>query len=162
MPKTKKHRAALLPKRAPKKTGRRGVGPRPLDDKEDFEKPTKHQLLKDAARQARLPGMEDTAIEEIETTARQYKSKQDRRIAILKEEVDLKNLLLQLLHRHGKKSYYRDGLDIQIVPTSEKVKVRFGVDKEAEEIDRADDAGEQVEVSQEEPPVEGTDDVNAF
>jgi len=133
MPKAKKRSGALLPKRAPKKTGRRGVGPKPLDDKQDFDKPTKQQLLKDAARQARLPGMEDTAIEEIETTARQYKSKQDKRIAILKQEVDLKNLLLGLLHQHGKSSYYRDGLAIDIVPTSEKVKVRFGVDREAED-----------------------------
>ncbi len=133
MPKTKK-RKALLPTRAPKKTGRRGVGPRPLDE----EKPGKHQLLKDAAKQARLPGMEDNAIEEIETTARQYKAKQSKRMAILKEEVD------------NKKTYYRDGLSVEIVPTGERVKVRFGV-----EPDNGDDeelpAGEEDAIP-EEPP----------
>ena len=143
MPKTKK-RKALLPTRAPKKTGRRGVGPRPLDE----EKPGKHQLLKDAAKQARLPGMEDNAIEEIETTARQYKAKQSKRMAILKEEVDLKGLLLNLLHRHNKKTYYHDGLSVEIVPTGEKVKVRFG----AEPDNGDDEEPTEEDAIPEEPP----------
>lgn len=104
----------------PKRTGRRSVGP--VDE----------ELLK-PPKQERLPGMEDTAIEEIEEKARSYAHIRDNRMALLKQEVDLKELLLTLMKRHGKTEYHRDGIEITIVQKAEKVRVRLSEDGEEDE-----------------------------
>lgn len=122
MAKTKKKVRAALPQRPPKRTGKRG--PRPEDKK---------QLLTEAARQARLPGMEDSAIEEIEAAAHAYKSTMNRRLSVLRQEVDQGNTLLALMKKHGKKTYRRDGLLVTTVETKEKVRVKVGDAEEIEE-----------------------------
>ena len=108
-------------KSAPRKSGKRGVGP--AVDPEDVKE------LLDLPEQGRLPTMEDAAIEEIETVARKYVRLRDSRQRILKEEVEQKGLLLQVLRRHGKESYLYDDLEIEIVKTAEKVRVKIKKDE---------------------------------
>ena len=104
----------------PKRTGKAGIGP--VDE----------ELLK-LPKQERLPGMEDPAIEEIEEKARSYAHIRDGRMALLKQEVDLKDLLLTLMKRHNKTEYHRDGLTITIVQKAEKVRVKIKDEDEADE-----------------------------
>lgn len=104
----------------PKRTGKRGIGP------------ADEELLK-PPKQERLPGMEDTAIEEIEDKARSYAHIRDNRMALLKQEVDLKELLLTLMKRHDKTTYKRDGIEITIFQKAEKVRVKLKDEDEADE-----------------------------
>jgi hypothetical protein len=102
-----------LPKHAPKKTGKRGVGP-----------------LDQAGKQESLPGMEDTEISDLEDAARNYASVRDRRMALTKQEVDLNGVLLQAMKRHKREHYHRDGVDIRLIVEKEKVRVRIKKDEE--------------------------------
>lgn len=112
--KTTHKKNGALPKRPPKKTGKRGVGPAP-----DGE-PVVGELI-----EPRLPGMEDSAIEELEDAAKRYVGVRDERMALTEREVDAKDLVLTLMKRHDKETYRRDGLEIKVVHTDESVKVRF-------------------------------------
>jgi len=128
-PKSKK---SHLPKVAPKRTGKRL--PRPEDpielNAQDILAAAgeEEELLE--PEQGRLPEMDDAAIEEIESVARKYVKLRDARMRILKEEVEQKALLLQVMHRLKRSTYLYDDLEIEIVPTSEKLKVRLKKDDE--------------------------------
>jgi hypothetical protein len=116
--KERKQRAnASLPKRAPRKSGRRGIGPPPETD-ESSETPKK-------PRQARLPGIEDPEIEELEAAAESYADVRDQRMALTPVEAKHKEDLLALMHKHEKKSYVHGNIDIKVVVESEKVRVRI-------------------------------------
>ena len=118
--------AAHLPKKAPKKTGKAGI--KPLDPVEDFDKPTKvtpPAEEKKKPRQARLPEMEDPAIEELENSAEEYADIRDQRMELTKEETRLKTELLGLMKKHNRVSYVHDGYDIKVIVESEKLKVRI-------------------------------------
>jgi hypothetical protein len=117
MPKAKKSAKGHLPKTAPKRTGKRGVGP--LDPEEDFDQPVRKP------RQARLPEMEDPAIEELEAKAEQYASIRDQRIALNAQEKPLKDGLLDLMKKNKKTHYHRDGVSIDIVTEKETVRVKI-------------------------------------
>ena len=119
MAKTKTKGKASLPSRAPKRTGKRGVGPAP--DAAEVKKP----------RQARLPEMEDPVIEELEGLAETYAGVRDQRMALTPQEKKLKDDLHAAMKRHGKETYLRDGIEIKIVHESETVKVK--VKKTSEE-----------------------------
>lgn len=106
---------AALPKKAPKKTGKRG--PRP-------ETPDGEAVVGELI-EPRLPGMEDSAIEELEDAAKRYVTVRDERMALTEREVDSKDLVLTLMKRHDKQTYRRDGIEINIVHTEESVKVKF-------------------------------------
>jgi hypothetical protein len=82
-----------------------------------------------------LPGLETETIPAITEAAEAYAEKRDARMVLLKEEVDLKNKLLVLLHEHKLESYRDDSHDPPItveLKTTEKVKVTVG-DQEAED-----------------------------
>jgi len=82
----------------------------------------------------RLPGMEDSAVEELEDAAREYATIRDERQKLTLHESELKAKLLRLM-KDGKRSLYeRDGVKIELVVEEETVKVR--VKKEREEGDR--------------------------
>jgi len=115
--KGKQHHNAKLPMRRPKKTGKRG--PHPEDEAGSHGQ---GELIVD--EQQFLPGMEDAAIEDLESAARSYVSVRDRRMALTKQEVDAKNVVLNKMREHGKQNYRRDGIEIRVVATEETVKVR--------------------------------------
>ncbi len=78
---------------------------------------------------------EDGQIEELETLATEYKKLQRKRMATLSKEIDLKTQLLDAMKRNKKKHYKYDDIEIEIVPTGEKLKVKTikEDDDEAEE-----------------------------
>ena len=90
----KKHkvsRARTLPKTAPRRSGRRGIGPVPIDEVKDFSKPVKKDLEAELLetpetprkpKQARLPEMEDSLIEGLESLAESYADIRDQRQAL--------------------------------------------------------------------------------
>ena len=122
---SKKHPAASLPKRPPKKTGKKGIGP--LDPVEELGHLVKDEAAKETKkpRQARLPQMEDPAIEELENKAEEYADIRDQRMELTPVETKLKNELLGLMKKYKKTSYNHDGYEIKVVVESEKVRVRI-------------------------------------
>jgi hypothetical protein len=127
----------LLPAKAPKKSGKRGVGPKPdpIDPVADFETPAKQEpqgsalpeeaKAKKGPKQGRLPTMEDPAIEELEDSAENYSDIRDQRMELTREEVRLKTELLGLMKKHSKSSYTHNGYDIKVIVESEKLRVRI-------------------------------------
>jgi hypothetical protein len=105
-----------LPKHAPKKTGRAGIGPVP------DAKP----------KQARLAGFEDAKIEALEAGAEEYVSARDKRMALTEVEVEAKAKLLRLMHDSGRSSYTRNGYSITVVPEGEKIRVKIKHEEEDE------------------------------
>jgi len=137
MPKTKKMSHHALPKSAPKRSGKRGVGPK-LDTVDDFDKPVRSEAFAPHAeekpkkpRQARLPEMEDAAIEALEVLAESYASIRDQRQELTTEEVRLKNELLDAMHKENKTSYVHSGVEIRVIVEKEKVRVRIKREEEA-------------------------------
>lgn len=106
----------------PKRTGKRG--PRPLDPKEDFDKPVK------TPKQTDLPGMENRHLEDLEEAARNYAGVRDRRMALTRQETDLKDVLLTLMKRHAKVIYRVAEMEIKIVAKDETVKVKMLEDED--------------------------------
>jgi hypothetical protein len=80
-----------------------------------------------------LPGMEDREIEELQNLAIEYAEKRDERMALLKEETDLKTDLLAVMQRHHKIVYDYQGVHIRVVHEDETVKVRIDKGKKAKE-----------------------------
>ena len=76
-------------------------------------------------RQARLPGVDDPEIEELESAAEEYVDVRDRRMALTEEEVELKGELLKLMHEHNKTKYVHNGTEIRVVAKDETVKVKI-------------------------------------
>jgi hypothetical protein len=86
-------------------------------------------------KQDRLPGTEDNRITDLHKAALQYVEVRDERMAKLREEIPLAEKVLELMKKHGKKTYVCDGVSIERVKEEEKVKVRVKKDEnEAEEI----------------------------
>ncbi len=87
--------------------------------------------------QADLPGTEDSAIAPLEKAAKRYAGIRDERMELNREEAALKASLITLMHKHGKTTYSRHGIEIKLVPEAENVKVKIkGKD------DDDDEAGE--------------------
>jgi hypothetical protein len=84
-------------------------------------------------RQQDLPGTEDRAIKPLEKAALDYADIRDQRMALNLEEVGLKAKLLRLMKEHGKQTYHRDGVSIEIVTEEESVKVRVKKPSEDED-----------------------------
>lgn len=78
----------------------------------------------------RLPGMEDPVLEDLEEAAIRYAQVRDERMALTKKEVDMQELLLNLMKRHKKTSYLRDGVELKVVAEKEKVRVRIKKEEE--------------------------------
>jgi len=123
-----------LPKKAPKKTGKKGIGPLLVDEEATKSTASKPELLSDANKKRgktrRLPGMEDPQIEELEDTAREYVNVRDDRMVLTREESGMKEKLLALMKKHSKRVYHHDGVEIKVVAEEETVKVRVVKDKD--------------------------------
>jgi hypothetical protein len=90
-----------------------------LDPAKDFDQPVKRE-----PRQKRLPSMDDPEIEGLHALAEDYAELRDQRMAVGKQEVELKGKLLDLMKAHKKEHYHHDGIDVTVVHEKEKVKVK--------------------------------------
>jgi hypothetical protein len=115
--------AASLPKHAPRKTGKRGVGPAPEPPEVTVEADKK-------PRQARLPGVEDPEIEELESAALDYAEIRDQRQLLTPKEVEAKEKLLSLMKAHDKQTYRHGNIEITRIVEKEKIKVKVSKEKE--------------------------------
>ena len=97
---------------------------------EQLETPDNPKPKRERPRQARLPGVEDPEIEELESAAEEYADVRDRRMALTKEEVRLQGELLTTMKKYDKTSYVHDGYDLKLVAEKEKVKVKIAKDKD--------------------------------
>ena len=75
-------------------------------------------------RQNPLPGMEDGKLQAIENAALDYAELRDERQALTVKEVELKQKLIDLMHKHEKTEYKRNGISVKLVVEQEGVKVR--------------------------------------
>ncbi len=82
---------------------------------------------------ARLPTMEDAQIEALDMLATEYKKLQRRRMAALAKEVELKEKLLTEMKLQKKKHYKYEDVEIEIVATGEKLKVKIAKEDESVE-----------------------------
>lgn len=110
-------------------------GQQPMAKKKPTDRPKR-------PRQVDLPGTEDRAIKPLEDIAESYADVRDRRMALNKEEAELKTHALKLMHKYDKTIYRHDGIEIRIVDGEEDVKVK--VKKATDEDDP--DGDEQVEI----------------
>src|ERR1035438_1794730 len=77
-----------------------------------------------SARQDRLPGMADAKIQALHNAAMDYADIRDQRQALTKQEVDLKEKLIGLMHAHKKTVYDYNGVHIELIVEEETVRVR--------------------------------------
>jgi hypothetical protein len=84
-------------------------------------------------KQDRLPGTEDAAIAELESAAESYAETRDERVALLAEEVEQKAQLLALMHKFKRTHYEHNGVEVDVVPEGEKLKVKIRKPKEQDE-----------------------------
>lgn len=82
------------------------------------------------ARQEDLPGMENRRLKDLHEAALDYAEKRDERMALSVEEVELKQRLLKLMHKHKLENYDFEGVHIELVHEEETVKVRVKAAKE--------------------------------
>lgn len=78
----------------------------------------------------RLPGLDDAKIEALEDLALDYKKLQKKRITALAKEVELKGKLLDEMKSQKKTHYKYEDIEIEIVPTGEKLKVKISKEEE--------------------------------
>jgi hypothetical protein len=116
-------KSSELPAKAPKRTGRAGIGPK--EDGPDREAPEPLEKVLAEPKQKRLPTMEDNKLADLEAAAERYAEIRDRRMALTDEEVGLKASLLTIMKRHSKVSYKRDGIEVNIVVKDETVRVKI-------------------------------------
>lgn len=93
-----------------------------LDPGEDFANP---------AKQERLAGMTDAAIEEIEDQAARVKVIEQRRMTLLRQEMDARELLGEIMAKHGRARYRYHGWEVTTTETKPKVKVKRYEEEEA-------------------------------
>jgi hypothetical protein len=107
--------------------------PGPMDDdsmaKRSTTKNTKGASGKPARKprpeQVELPGTEDSAIAALEAKAKELRANRDERAELKGEGEKIEQALITLMHKHNKKTYRRHGIEIVLVGSSEKVKVRY-------------------------------------
>ena len=83
--------------------------------------------------QADLPGTDDSAIAPLEGKAKELRRNRDEAADLKAEGAKIEQALITLMHKHGKKTYRRHGIEIVLVGSSEKVKVRYPDDTEGDE-----------------------------
>lgn len=84
------------------------------------------------AKQTEIPGTERVKNKAIAEAADTYRKARDRRVRATRPEVEAKQSLIDLMHKHGLAVYNDGEIIVEIIPTKEKVKVR---DAEEEEPD---------------------------
>lgn len=134
-----------LPAKAPKRTGKRGIGPKddPLEGLTTTikavrasgvaeirgEKVTEPKEPK-KPRQARLPQMEEPAIEALEALAESYDESMKEGWAHLEKADVAKKALLAEMEKLGKTKYVHGRIEIEIKPEGKKIKIKVKGNKE--------------------------------
>ena len=75
-------------------------------------------------KQTRLPGMADPKLLDLHKAAEEYVEVRDHRMQLTEEEVELNANVLQLMKKYDKQKYVCDDVEIRVVHTDEKVKVK--------------------------------------
>jgi len=84
--------------------------------------------------QNELPGMEDRQIPELHAAALEYASIRDKRMELTKEEVRLRDKVLELMKKFDKETYLYDEVEVNRIAAKEKVKVKVhGEEDEGED-----------------------------
>ncbi len=83
------------------------------------------RVRKARPEQVDLPGTEDSAIKPLEDAARAYARVRDERMELTAEEAKRKAALIPLMHKHQKTTYKRHGIEINLIPEAEDVKVKI-------------------------------------
>ena len=83
--------------------------------------------------QQELPGTDDSAIQGLEAKAKQLRTNRDEINELKAEGAKLEQALIALMHKHGKKTYRRHGIEIVVVGSTEKIKVRYPDDSDENE-----------------------------
>ena len=81
-------------------------------------------------RQRQLPGVENNRVASIENVALSYAQVLDARMELTKQESDLKQKLLTLMHKLHKTEYRRNGISVTVTVEHEKVHVKVRGEKE--------------------------------
>ena len=76
-------------------------------------------------RQARLPGVDDPVIEELQRAAEDYADVRDERMELTKREVQKQEMLLQIMKKYGKSTYVHEGVECKLIHEKEKVRVKI-------------------------------------
>lgn len=105
-------------------------------------------------RTAALPGMEDHAIRALDNAAASYADIRDQRMALTKDEHDLKIETMKLMKKYDKTIYRHNGVTIQIVSGEDDVKVKIAKPSEDGEEDASGDGGSTLSIGND--PVEET------
>ena len=79
--------------------------------------------------------LENRELMDLEAAAIEYVENRDERMAALKEEVKLKEKVLDLMKKHKKTTYAHGGITIEVVPVDEKIKVKVQKEGEGEPVD---------------------------
>jgi hypothetical protein len=85
------------------------------------------------ATQKELPGMEDRRLEDLVEKATDYVKIRNKRQDLTKREVELKSDLLALMHKHKRKDYVFEDIEIHVVMEEETVKVKIHKEEAEEE-----------------------------
>jgi hypothetical protein len=96
------------------------------------KKPTTAKAPK-RARQTALPGMQDKPIAVLEDIAHEYAEVRDQRMALLQQEVTLKQRALAELHKLKRTAYRQNGIEITIIPGDESIRVKVKPPAEADD-----------------------------
>lgn len=120
--------------RKPTSARSHSLAPGDSDDRTQAEKDEQAELAgterKSTPRQADLPGMEDRLLPELEEGARAYAEIRDQRMALNKQESELKANLLMLMKKHEKETYRHGDVEIRIVHEEETIKVKVKAEQE--------------------------------
>jgi hypothetical protein len=84
------------------------------------------------AKQQPLMDVKPKEHKDVIAVAERYVDKRDDRMALLKEEVELKDELIKVMEKHKLEEYVYDGLKITLVK-SDKVSVKVKVQKDEDE-----------------------------
>jgi hypothetical protein len=93
----------------------------------------KKSARKKRPEQVDLPGTEDSAIKPLEDAAKAYARVRDERMELTKEESKRKAALIPLMHKYQKTTYKRHGIEINLIPEAEDVKVKISTPGKADD-----------------------------
>jgi hypothetical protein len=91
-------------------------------------------------KQESLPTMENRKIKALQDAAMDYADIRDQRVALSAQEVELKQKLIELMHKHERETYTYQGVTITLVMEEENVRVKIAKDK-------SDEGDEEMEVA---------------
>lgn len=96
-------------------------------------------------KQDALPGLENRKIKALQDAAMDYADIRDQRVALTAQEVELKQKLIDLMHKHERETYTYQGVTITLIHEEESVKVKIAKQKTDESDNDAEELAEAAE-----------------